>query len=131
MLLPNRLLRNMACTPPCLLLTCHGNPSQWTTCWAFRPPRGEMTVSLWLLIAFPRWRYWFPARRASQQRSLPSSSLNESRYILESHKPLSQIETVGSSAQFGRASGHCWTPSSPNPLPSTPKRMAKLRLSIE
>ena len=26
----------------------------------------------------------------------------------------------------GRASGHCWTPSSPNPQPSTPKPMAKL-----
>jgi hypothetical protein len=29
---------------------------------------------------------------------------------------------------FGRASGHCWTPSSPNPWPSTPRQMAKPRL---
>jgi hypothetical protein len=31
----------------------------------------------WLLIAFLRWRFWSPARRASQQRPLPRSSLNE------------------------------------------------------
>jgi hypothetical protein len=129
-LLPNRPLRNRACTPLCLLLTGHGNPSQWTTCWAFHPPRGEMTVFLWLLIAFPRWRLWPPIRRASQQRPLPRSSLNEYGYILESHKPLSQIGTVGSSTHSGRASGHCWTPSSPNPLLSTPRQMAKLRSSI-
>jgi hypothetical protein len=36
-----------------------------------------MTVFLWLLTAFLRWRFWFPTRRASQQRPLPSSSLNE------------------------------------------------------
>jgi hypothetical protein len=45
-------------------------------------------------------------------------------------KPLSQIGTVGSSTHSGRASGHCWIPSSPNPLPSTPRQMAKLRSSI-
>jgi hypothetical protein len=36
-----------------------------------------MTVFLWLLITFLRWRFWLPARRTSQQRPLPSSSLNE------------------------------------------------------
>jgi hypothetical protein len=126
-LLPNRPLRNRAYTPLFLLLTGHGNPSQWTTCRASHPPSGEMTVFLWLLIAFLRWRFWLPARRASQQRPLPSSSLNESGYILESHKPLSHIRTVDFSAHSGRASGHCWTPSSPNPLPSTPRQMAKPR----
>jgi hypothetical protein len=30
-----------------------------------------------------------------------------------------------------QASGHCWTPSSPNPLPSTPKLMARQRSSTE
>jgi hypothetical protein len=54
-LFPNRPLRNRACTPLFLLLTGHGNPSQWTTCWASHPPSGEMTVFLWLLIAFLRW----------------------------------------------------------------------------
>jgi hypothetical protein len=34
--------------------------------------------------------------------------------------------TVGSSSHSGR----CWIPSSPNPFPSTPKQMAKLRSSI-
>ena len=33
-LFPNRPLRNKACTPLFLLLTGHGNPSQWTTCRA-------------------------------------------------------------------------------------------------
>jgi hypothetical protein len=33
------------------------------------------------------------------------------KYILDSHKPLSQIGTVVFSAHSGRASGHCWTPS--------------------
>jgi hypothetical protein len=127
-LLPNRPLRNRAYTPLFLLLIGHGNPSQWTTCRASHPPSGEMTVFLWLLITFLRWRFWLPARRASQQRPLPSSSLNESGYILESHKPLSQIGIVDFSAHSGRASGHCWTPSSPNPWPSTPRQMAKPRL---
>jgi hypothetical protein len=94
---------------------------------ASHPPSGEMTVFLWLLISFLRWRFWLPARRTSQQRPLPSSSLNESGYILESHKPLSHIGTVDFSAHSGRASGHCWTPSSPNPRPSTPRQMAKPR----
>jgi hypothetical protein len=89
-LLPNQPLRNKACTPLFLLLTGHGNPSQWTTCRASHPPSREMTVFLWLLIAFLRWRLWLPARRTSQQRPLPRSSLNESGYILESHKPLSR-----------------------------------------
>jgi hypothetical protein len=44
-----------------------------------------------------------------------ASSLNDSGYILESHKPLSQIGTVDFSSHSGQASGHCWTPSSPNP----------------
>jgi hypothetical protein len=55
MLLPNRPLRNRACTPLFLLLTGHGNPSQYTTCQASRPPSGEMTIFLWLLITFLRW----------------------------------------------------------------------------
>jgi hypothetical protein len=127
-LLPNRPLRNRVCTPLFLLLTGHGNPSQWTTCRESHPPSEEMTVFLSWFIAFLRWRFWLPARRASQQRPLPSSSLNESGYILESHKPLSQIRTVNFLAHYVRASGHCWTPSSPNPWPSTPRQMAKLRL---
>jgi hypothetical protein len=124
---PNQPLRNRACTLLFLLLTGHGNPSQCTTCQASHPPSGEMTVFLWLLIAFLRWQFWLPTRRASWQKPLPSSSLNESGYILESHKPLSQIGIVDFLAHSGRASGHCWTPSSPNPWPSTPKQMAKPR----
>jgi hypothetical protein len=130
-LFPNQPLRNMACTPLFLLLTSHGNPSPWTTCQASHPPRGTMPVFLWLLIAFPRWQFWSPARRKSLQRPLPSSSLNVSRYTLGSHKSLSLIGTVGSSTHSGRTSGHCWIPSSPNPLPSTPRQMAKLSSSIE
>jgi hypothetical protein len=83
---------------------------------------------LWLLIASLRWRFWLPARRESKQRPLPSSSLNESGYILESHKPLSQIRIVYFLAHSGRASGHWLTPSSPNPRPSTPRQMAKRKL---
>jgi hypothetical protein len=113
-LLPNQPLRNKAYTPLFLLLTGHGNPSQWTTCRASLPLSREMTVLLWLLIAFLRWRFWLPTRRTSQQKPLTRSSLNDSRYILESHKPLSHIRTVNFSAHSGRASGHCWTPSSPN-----------------
>jgi hypothetical protein len=33
-MLPNQPLQNRACTPLFLLLTDHGNPSQWTTCRA-------------------------------------------------------------------------------------------------
>jgi hypothetical protein len=60
----------------------------------------KMIVFLWLLITFLRWRFWFPTRRTSQQRTLPSSSLNKSGYILESHKPLSQIGIVDFSAHL-------------------------------
>jgi IS30 family transposase len=35
---------------------------------------------------------------------------------------------VDFSAHSGRASGHYWTPSSPNPRPSTPRQMAKPKL---
>jgi hypothetical protein len=38
--------------------------------------------------------------------------------------------TIGSSTHFGRVSGHCWTPSSLNPLLSTPKQTTKQRSSI-
>jgi hypothetical protein len=76
-LFTNQLLRNRACTPLFLLLIGHENPYQWTTCWASHPPSGEMIVFLWFLIVFLRWRFWSPARRASQQRPLPSSSLND------------------------------------------------------
>ena len=53
--------------------------------------------------------------KKSIQRPLPRSSLNESGYILESHKPLSQIRIVDFSSHSGRAFDHCWTPISPNP----------------
>jgi hypothetical protein len=126
-LFPNWPLRNRACRPLFLLMTSHGNPSQWTTCQASHPPSGEMIVFLWLLITFLRGRFWLPATRASKKMPLPSSSLNESRYILESHKPLSWIETVNLSTHSGQASSYYWTPISPNPQPSTPKQMAKPR----
>jgi hypothetical protein len=50
-----------------------------------------------------------------------ATAKNEYGYILGSHKPLSQTVTFSSSAHSGRASGHRWIPSSPNPLPSTPR----------
>ena len=37
---------------------------------------------------------------------------------------------AGSPIHFGLAYGHCWIPSSPNPLPSIPKLMVKQRWSI-
>ena len=51
-LLPNRPLRNMACTSLYLLLIGHGNPSQWTTCQASHPPSEEMTVFFGCLSLF-------------------------------------------------------------------------------
>jgi hypothetical protein len=106
-LFPNRPLRNRTCTPLFILLTGHGNPSQCNTRQASCPPRGEIIVFLWLLITFRRWRFRLPTRRESQQMPLPSSSLNESRYILESQKPLSKIETVDFSTHSSQASSHC------------------------
>jgi hypothetical protein len=126
----NRPLRNKACRPLCPLPTSLGNPSQWTTCWVFLQPSREMTVFFWLLINFPRWRLRLLARRASQWRPLPRYSSNECGYIFGYHKPLSHIGTFSSLAHSGRASGHGWTPSSPNTMPSTPKQIAKLRSSI-
>jgi hypothetical protein len=129
MLFPNHPLRNKACTLLFLLLMGPRNPSQWTTFWSFLPPNGEMTMLFWLLIAFPRWRLCMHTRRTSQRRPLRISYLNDCEYTLGSHKPLSHIETVGSSTHSGQASGHCWTPISPNPIPFTPRSMAKPRLS--
>jgi hypothetical protein len=51
-------------------------------------------------------------------------------FTLGYHRPSSPTETIGSSTPFGRVSGLCWTPSSQNPLLSTPKPMAKPRSSI-
>jgi hypothetical protein len=41
-LFPNWPLRNKEFKLLFLLLKGLGNPSQWTTCWAFHPPSGEM-----------------------------------------------------------------------------------------
>jgi hypothetical protein len=41
------------------------------------------------------------------------------------HRPSSPIGTASSSAHFGQVSDHCWTPSSLNPLFSTPTPTAK------
>jgi hypothetical protein len=71
----------------CLLLKCPRNPSRWTTCRSFRQTSGEMTVFLWWLIIFLKWWLLSLARRASQQRPLPSSSSNECGYIMGYHKP--------------------------------------------
>jgi len=130
-LFPNNPIRKKAFTLLFLLLTWPRDLSQWTTCRSFHPWSGEMIVFLWLWITFPRWWLWPPARRTSQQRPVPSSSLNKCGYTLGSHKPLSQIGIVDSSTHFGWASGHYWTPSSPNPLPSTLRQMAKPSSSTE
>jgi hypothetical protein len=57
--------------------------------------------------------------------------LNECGSIFGYHIPSSPTRTAGSSTHFGRVSGHCWTPSSLNPLITTPKQMANERLSIK
>jgi hypothetical protein len=127
---PSQPSRSKAYTPLSLLPRSFGNPSQWITCMAFRPPSKEMTVYLWLLICFRRWPSSQPARRISQRQILPSSSSNECGSILGYHRPSSPTGTTGSSTHFGRVSSQCWTPSSLNPLLSTPKQMAKQRSSI-
>jgi hypothetical protein len=43
-LFPNQPLKNKACTLLFLFLTGPGNPSQWNTFQAFRPPSEKMTV---------------------------------------------------------------------------------------
>jgi hypothetical protein len=45
------------------------------------------------------------------------------------HKPSSQIKIDSSSTHSGRSSRYCWTPRSPNTLPSTSIWMAKSRSS--
>ena len=61
---------------------------------------------------------------------MSSSSSNKCGCISGYHIPSSLIGTTGSSTHFGRVSGHCWTPSSLNPLPSTLKPMSRQRSSI-
>ena len=117
-------------TPLFLLPRGLGNPSRWITCLSFHPPSKEMIAYLWWLIGFQRWPFSQPVRRASHRQILPSYSLNKYGSILGYHKPSSLIRTTSSSKHFGGVSGHCWTPSSLNPLPSTLKLMARQRSSI-
>ena len=127
---PSQPSRSKAYTPLFLLPKFLGNPSRWITCMAFHPPSNAMIVYLWWFIIFWRWPFSHPARRASQRQILPRSSSNECGSIFGYHKTSSMIRTTGSSTHFGRVSGHYWTPSSINPLPSTLKLMAKQRSSI-
>ena len=64
---------------------------------------------------FSKMVIWVAYKKNITVEANPSSSLNESGYILESHKQLSHIDTIDFSVHSGRASSHCWTPSSPNP----------------
>jgi hypothetical protein len=128
--LSSQPLRSKAYTTLFLLPRGLGNPSRWITCLIFCPPSEEMIVYLWRLISFQRWPFSQPVRRASQRHILLISSSNVCRSILGYHKPSSQIGTTSSSTHFGGVSGQCWTPSSLNPLLSTPKMMAKHKSSI-
>jgi hypothetical protein len=55
-----------------------------------------MIISSWSLIDSLRWKLWHPARRESQPRTPLSSYLNVFGFILGSHRPLFQIDTLGS-----------------------------------
>jgi hypothetical protein len=127
---PSQPSRSKAYTPLFLLPRGLQNPSRWITCLAFHPPRKAMIVYLWWLIDFQRWPFSQPARRELQQQILSRSSSNACGSILGYHEPSSLIGTTGSSTHFGRVSGHCWTPSSLNPVPSTLKPMARQRSLI-
>jgi hypothetical protein len=121
---PSHPSRSKAYTPLFLLSIGLGNPSRWIIYLTFRPPSKVMLAYLWWLIGFQIWPFSQPARRASQQQILPSSSSNEYGSILGYHRPSSLIKTTGSSTHFGQVSSHYWTPSSLNPLPSTLKLLA-------
>ena len=123
---PNQPLRSSDYTHPYRPLTSPRSPSQWITCTAYHPQSMVMTVFFWLLIGSLRWPLWQPARRLS----LPISSLSVYGFILGCHRQSFLIKIEGSSVHFGPSYGHCWTPNSPNPLPSIPKLMARQRWSI-
>jgi hypothetical protein len=59
----------MGYTPLFLLWIGLGSPSPWTTCLVFLQPSMGMTVSSWSLIDSLRWKFWHPARRASQSEA--------------------------------------------------------------
>ena len=125
--LPNQPLRRRDCTHPYQSLTNLGILSQWITCLAYHPQIMAMIVFLWLLIDSLKWPFWQLARRISWLRPRPRSSLIMYGFILGSHWQSFLIKIAGSSVHFGPAYGHCWTPSSPNPLPSIPKLMVRQR----
>jgi hypothetical protein len=127
---PNKPSRSKDYTTLFLLSKSLGNPCEWITCLAFHPPSKEMTAYLWSLISFRRWPSSQPARRISQRKVLPISSLNKCGSILEYHRPSSPSGMIGSLAHFGRFSIQCWTPRSLNPMLSTPKERTKQRSSI-
>jgi hypothetical protein len=122
---PSQPSRSNTYTPLFIFLRILRNPYQWITCLAFCPPNKKMTMCLWSLIGFRRWPSSQPARRISQRQILPSTSSNECGSTLGYRRPSSLTETSGSSTPFGQVSSLCWTPSSKNPLLSTPKLMAK------
>jgi hypothetical protein len=99
--LPRQPSRSKAYTPLFLFSRSLGNPSQWITCLACRPPSKEMTACLWSLIGFQRWPSSPPVRRISQRKILLSSSLNECGSTLGYHIPSYSTKTSGSSAPFG------------------------------
>jgi hypothetical protein len=91
--LPSQPSRSKAYTPLFLLSRSLGNPSQWITCLACRPPRKEMIVCLWSLIGFRRWPSSHPVRRMSQRQILLSSSSNECGSTSGYHRPSSLTKT--------------------------------------
>ena len=118
---PNHPLRSMDYTHPYWPLIIPGSTSQWITCSTYHPQSMEMTMFLWLLIGSLKWPFLYLARRISR----PSSSLSMYGFISGSHRQSFLIKIESSSVHFGPSYGHCWTPSSPNPLPSIPKLMVK------
>ena len=127
---PNHPLRSNNYTHPYQPLTIPGSPSQWITCLAYHPQSMAMTAFLWLLISSLKWPFWQLARRILWLRRWPSSSLSMYGFIFGSHRQLFLIGIAGFSVHLGPSYGQCWTPSSPNPLPSIPKPMVRQRWSI-
>jgi hypothetical protein len=127
---PSQPSRSKAYTPLFLFSRSHGNPYQWITCQDSRPPSKEMDAYFWSFMKFQGWPSSNPPRRISQLKILPISSWNECGSTLGYHRPSSLTRTTISSTHFGRVSHLCWTPSSQNPLLSTPKTMTKHSLPI-
>jgi hypothetical protein len=123
--LPSHPSRSKDYTPLFLLPRGLGNPSRWITCLAFHPPSKDNDCVFVVVDQFSKMVILTACKKSITMTDTAKLFFERVWVHFGYHRPSSPIGITGSSTHFGQVSGHCWTPSSLNPLPSTLKLMAK------